>query len=248
MKILPWYLAYALGLTAALGGAGHRSRAASGSGPSRPRPKRILVVGGTGGTGRELIAQGLERGYQITALVRNAAALSEFGSRVAQVQGDVRDPVSVDRAMTGVDAVVSALGHKKFFGPSNLLSEGTGHMLAAMKAHQVRKLICVTSLGLGNSAGRMGLLYTLFVLPVVLPFYFWDKTRQERRIAQSDLDWVIVRPGRLTDAPARGQIRHGINEGNYLMTQSISRADVAAFMLDQLESDGYLRAAPGVVG
>ena len=92
----------------------------------------------------------------------------------------------------------------------------------------------------------MGLYYTLFTVPVILPFYFWDKTRQERLIAESNVEWVIVRPGVLTNADMRGRVRHGDRVGSFLWTVRISRGDVAAFMLNQLESDTYLRAAPGV--
>jgi hypothetical protein len=115
-----------------------------------------------------------------------------------------------------------------------------------MEAHGVPRLVCETSLGIGGSAGRMGLYYTLFTIPVILPFYFWDKTRQERLIAASDREWVIVRPGLLSNAERRGQLRHGPAVGSFLWTVRIGRADVASFMLDQLESDLYLRAAPGV--
>ena len=108
--------------------------------------------------------------------------------------------------------------------------------------------MCETSLGIGDSAGRMGLYYTLFTIPVVLPLYFWDKTRQERLIAENDVEWIIVRPGVLTNAEKRGRYRHGFDVGSFLWTVCISRADVADFMLNQLESDTYLRTAPGVCG
>jgi uncharacterized protein YbjT (DUF2867 family) len=84
------------------------------------------------------------------------------------------------------------------------------------------------------------------VIPIVVPFYFWDKTRQERSIARSNLEWVIVRPGVLTNGEKRGPIRHGRHVGNFLWTVRISRADVADFMLEQLSSDTYLRTAVGV--
>jgi putative NADH-flavin reductase len=92
----------------------------------------------------------------------------------------------------------------------------------------------------------MGLHYTFFVIPVILQFYFWDKTRQERMIAGSSREWVIVRPGALTNGDKRGRYRHGRRLGSFLWTVSISRADVADFMLDQLETDAHLRSAPGV--
>jgi hypothetical protein len=115
-----------------------------------------------------------------------------------------------------------------------------------MEAHGVSRFVCETSLGIGDSAGRMGLYYTFFTIPVILPFYFWDKTRQERIIARSNVEWIIVRPGVLTNAEKRGRYRHGSHIGSFLWTVRVSRADVADFMLDQLESDQYLQAATGV--
>ena len=115
-----------------------------------------------------------------------------------------------------------------------------------MEAHGVPRLVCETALGIGNSAGRMGLYFTLFVIPVILPFYFWDKTRQERLIAASQVEWVIVRPDVLTNGAKRGSTRQGPQIGSFLWTVRISRADVADFMLNQLASDGYLRSAPGL--
>ena len=115
-----------------------------------------------------------------------------------------------------------------------------------MEAHGVRRFVCETALGIGYSVGRMGLYYTLFVVPIILPFYFWDKTRQEQVIANSRADWIIVRPGALTNSAARGRYRHGPAVGSYLRTVRISRADVAAFMLDQLTNRTYVGATPGI--
>jgi hypothetical protein len=115
-----------------------------------------------------------------------------------------------------------------------------------METQGVQRFVCETALGIGDSAGRMGLYYTFFVIPVILPFYFWDKARQERLIAASRLDWVTVRPGVLTNGPKRGMYRHGRNVGNFLSTVRISRADVADFILSQMTDNTYLRVAPGV--
>jgi putative NADH-flavin reductase len=188
----------------------------------------------------------LERGHAVTALVRDPSRLQIDHPRLEVLQGDVLDYASVETAVRGQDAVLSALGHKRFFYPTRILSKGTRNILRAMAAHGVPRFVCETALGIGDSAGRMGLYYTLFVIPVILPFYFWDKTRQERLIAGSDAEWVIVRPGVLTDGAKRGSYRHGLRVGSFLRTVRISRADVAEFMLDQLGSDTYLRTAPGV--
>ena len=245
MILLLLYLAYAVGLSAALARAGHRSAPAPSAGAEHPRPDRLLIVGATGGTGRQLVAQALERGHAVTALVRDPSKLGTEHPRLTVIQGDVLDPDSVESAVRGQDAVLSALGHRRYFYPTRILSAGTRNVVRAMEVHGVPRLVGVTSLGLGDSAGRLGLTYTLFVIPVVLPFYFWDKARQERAIARSRVEWVIVRPGTLTNATGRGRTRHG-RVGSFLLTVRIARADVADFMLDQLTSDEYLRAAPGV--
>ena len=247
--MLLWFIAYALLLTVVLALAGHRSRQASttSAGSGTP-PKRVLIVGATGGTGRQLVSQALERGYDVTALVRDRSRLAIEHARLTVVQGDVMKPGDADAAVRGQDAVVSALGHKRFFYPNRILSSGTRNVLAAMRTHGVRRFVCETSLGLGDSAGRMGLYYTLFVVPVILPFYFWDKARQERVIASSGVDWIIVRSAALTNGAPTGRARHGGAVGSYLWTRSVSRADVAAFMLDQLTSDAYRGVAVGVRG
>jgi uncharacterized protein YbjT (DUF2867 family) len=248
MALLLLFGAYAILLSVALGRAGHRSQTQTvpSNGAPRHPPARVLILGATGGTGRQLVAQALERGYAVTALVRDPSRLPVHHPQLAVVSGDVLDAGSVEAAMRGQEAVLSALGHKRYFYPTRILSEGTGNILRAMETHGVPRFVCETALGIGDSAGRMGLYYTLFVIPVILPFYFWDKTRQERMIARSRVEWVIIRPGALTNGEKRGRYRHGLRIGSFLLTVRISRADVAEFMLNQLVSDTYLRTAPGL--
>jgi len=207
---------------------------------------RILVIGATGGTGKELVKHALDLGHMVTALARNPVEVTLKHERLSVVQGNVLDPVSIEVAVKGQDAVLSALGHKRWIIPSSILSQGTRIVVDAMKRLGVKRLICETSLGVGNSRGRLGLYYTLFVIPVIVFFYFRDKKKQEEIVRQSGLDWVIVRPGRLTNGRKRGTYRHGPDVGNYLWTVSISRADVAEFMLHQIENDEYLHQAAGV--
>jgi putative NADH-flavin reductase len=246
MILLLLFASYGIILSVTLARAGHHSL------PPRPRgapshnPERVLIVGATGGTGRQLVTQALERGYLVTALVRDPSRLQVDHRHLTIIQGDVLDERCVEDAMRGQEAVLSALGHKRYFYPTRILSEGTRNILRAMEAHGVPRLVCETSLGIGDSAGRLGLYYTLIVIPLILPFYFWDKTRQERLIAGSHVEWVIVRPGVLTNGNKRGSLRRGDGVGSLFLTARISRADVAEFMLDQLVSNAYLRTAPGV--
>ena len=90
-----------------------------------------------------------------------------------------------------------------------------------------------------------GFFYTFFIIPLVLPFYFWDKARQEQLIAESRVEWVIVRPGGLTNGEGRRTYRSG-EVGSFLGTVKISRADVAHFMLQQLVNESNLGRAVGV--
>lgn len=246
MTILLLLVFYAVGLSIALARSGHRSGAVRASDEPLPSPTRILIVGATGGTGRRLVAQALERGFWVTALVRNPSKLRMEHQHLTVVQGDVLDAVSIDTAMRGQEAVLSALGHKRYFYPTRIQSDGTKNILRAMESHGVRRFVCMTSLGIGDSAGRLGLIYTFFVIPVILPFYFWDKARQERAIAASGVDWTIVRPGALTNGRKRGRVRQGARLGNFIWTVNAPRADVAEFMIDQLTSSAYLRTAVGV--
>ncbi len=207
---------------------------------------RILIVGASGALGRELVAQALAGGHRVTALVRRPERFGLRHPNLDVVSGDVLDPAAVDTAVAGQEAVVSALGHKRWLRPTRILSTGTANVLAAMARHGVRRFVCVTSLGVGDSWWRMGLWYTLFVLPVILQFYFWDKLRQERLVRASALDWTIVRPGALTNGRPRSRWRVGGAIGNPLWTARIARADVARFLLDEAAHPHHLRETVAV--
>jgi putative NADH-flavin reductase len=246
MTILIVLVIYALAVNILLWRVGLHLSSQPAEDASTTKPNRILIIGATGGTGRRLVEQALERGYTVTAMARNPSKLGVESAQLKVVRGDVLDYESVAAAMQGQDAVLSALGHKRFFYPTRILSDGTRNILKAMEAHNVRRFVCETALGFGDTAGRMGLLYSLIVIPLVLPFYFFDKTRQEKLIVASNLDWVIVRPGALTNGVKRGSYRHGFNIGSFIIGARISRADVADFMLNQLESDDYLHTSTGM--
>ncbi len=206
----------------------------------------ILVIGSTGGTGRKIIQEALDQGHFVTAFARNPSKITIKHERLILAQGNVLEYDTLDLAMPGHDAVLCALGHKRWFIPSTILSEGTRNIIMAMQAHGVKRLVCETSLGIGDSWGRMGLYYTLFVIPFITYFYFRDKKLQEKLVRESGLDWVIVRPGHLTNGKKRGKYRHGPKLGSFFWTVLISRADVAEFMLNQAKDDTYLNQTVAV--
>jgi len=208
---------------------------------------KILIIGGTGGTGRQIIQQALEEGHQVTALVRSPEKIKIINAHLQIVKGNVLDRESVKRAVQGQEAVLSALGHKKFFIKTNILSEGTKNIIDAMEQYKANRFICITSLGIGDSRFKLGLYYTLFVIPFIVFFYFLGKEKQEKLIRNSKLDWTIVRPGQLTNGKRTGTYKHGPNVGSYILTKMISRANVAHFMLRQLEDRTYSRKAVGII-
>ncbi len=242
--LLCW-LVYALILTRALFRQPPRSRNAALLARRLDDPLALLVIGATGGTGREIVQQALAQGHKVTAFVRDPARLQIEHENLRVAQGDVMNYASVEAAMQGQDAVLCALGHKQFFRPTKILSEGTRHILHAMQVGKVPRIVVESSLGVCDAAGRLGLLATFLMVPLILPFYFWDRRRQERLVMHSEPDWIIVRPSVLTNGRRRGEYQHG-NVGSYILPTRISRADVASFMLRQLHSDTYLGGAPGI--
>lgn len=210
------------------------------------RALRLLVVGASGGTGRELVTQALAGGHEVTAFLRPASRRPDPHPRLRIVLGDVMVPDALRDAVAGQDAVVCALGHKRWFFPTRILSRGTEHLVAAMRGAGVTRLVVETALGIGDAWWQMGLQYTLFVRPVILPFYFHDKVRQEAVVRGSGLDWTIVRPGALTNGPALGRFRTGARVGHWLWTVRIARADVAAFMLAEAVAPRFSRQTVGL--
>lgn len=244
--ILLLLVVYALALTFALARKAPRRRNGKPVSRGWGNRLRVLVIGATGGTGRQLVRQALDLGHEVTAFVRKPAKLKIEHPNLRVVKGNVLDYASLESAMQGQNAVVSALGHKRFFYPTKILSGGTQNILRAMKDCGVPRFVCESSLGVGSAVGRLGLLSTFFMIPVILPFYFWDRVRQEKLIEESDADWVIVRPCVLTNSEPKGSYRHGANVGNYILTRRIARADVADFMLKQLTDDEHIGTAVGV--
>lgn len=207
----------------------------------------ILVFGATGRTGREIVKQGLEL-YHVTAFARDPADLTLEHPHLRVVRGDILDYESVEAAVKGQDAVLVALGKRfprKLFDATTL-TDGTRNIVRAMEAQGVTRLICETSLEVGDSEGQLGWFFRYFVIPFFLRRAFRDKETQEQVIRQSSLAWVIVRPGVLSNGPRTGDYHAGFSNPAVHMTARISRADVADFMLKQVESDTFLRRTPGL--
>ena len=207
-----------------------------------PRLK-ILVLGATGGTGRRIVSHALAFGHEVTALVRSPEKASDLkGARL--IAADVRDEKALREALKGQDAVVSALGTPASpFREVTLLSTATRALVDAMKAEHVARLICITGLGAGDSAGHGGLVFDNLIFPLLLRKVYADKNRQEAIVRDSGLDWVLVRPSILNDKPGRATVR-AFTDVSRFHGGTISRDDVARFVLDQLRGDAWLHRSP----
>lgn len=201
----------------------------------------IALFGATGGTGRQVLDQGIAQGHCIAALVRDPAKLPDQPG-LTKVRGDVLDPEPVSQCVTGADAVICVLGSHGRQDP--IEARGTERIIDAMRASGVRRFIVVTSLGVGDSRPRLSWPVRL-MMDVMLGPIMRAKEAQETLVKASGLDWTIVRPGGLTNGPRTGSYR--LDEDPSVKPGRVSRADVADFVLRQLADDSFLHRTPAVI-
>ena len=202
----------------------------------------FTLFGATGGTGHEITEQGLAQGHAITALVRDPTKLGIEHPNLHVIPGNVLDRDAVASAVVGSEAVIVSLGNTKN-NPDDVVSQGTRHVVDAMQQHGVRRLIIISSLGVGDSKDQVPLYFKL-IAKTVLRKAMQDKERQEEIVRSSGLDWTIVRPGGLRDGGPTGDY-HVSTDGS-LRAGMIQRGDVADFVLKQLDSTEYVGRAPAV--
>lgn len=203
----------------------------------------ILIIGATRGIGLQLLEQALQAGHNLTALVRNPQRLTKQHEWLRVITGDILDLESVRGAMVGQQAVCITIGIGVTWKPVTVFSEGTRNVLKAMYRGGVRRLICVTGIGAGDSRGHGGFLYDRFFKPLLLKTIYEDKDRQEALIQVSEADWTIVRPAFLTNGPLTKKYQV-ITDLSGVTAGKISRADVAHFILEELVANRYLGKAP----
>jgi putative NADH-flavin reductase len=204
---------------------------------------KLIIFGATGSLGRQLVAAALQNGHTVTAFGRSPAKLGMTDSKLNFVRGDVLEPVLVQQAMQGQESVICSLGA----GPKGVVrSLGTRNIVNAMRKASVRRLICQTTLGVGESRQNLDFFWKYLMFGLLLKKAFADHVEQERWVRQSSLDWIIVRPGAFTNGARTGEYRHGFAANDRTTKLKISRADLADFLLRQLADDTYLHKAVGI--
>ncbi len=202
---------------------------------------RLLVMGATGRTGREVVAQALAHGHEVTAFVHDVPPGIE-NAGVREVSGDVLDFRAVSSAVLGQEAVVFALSHGRS-AEGGVLANGIANIIHAMATYRVGKLVAVSAMGtFARNDRRLSLRYRTLVGTTLRSVYD-DLEAMERRIMASDLDWTIVRPSGFTDGPLTGDYRISLGGEVLKGAKQISRADVAAFVLKAVGGSAYSRRA-----
>lgn len=208
----------------------------------------VAVFGANGPTGRLVTQQALAEGHAVTAVTRHPAAFPLRHERLRVTPGDVFDLASVERAVAGQDAVLSALGVPFSREPITVYSQGVAHILRAMDEHGVRRFVCVSSSATDpRLEPQGGILFGRVLQPLVMNVFgrtlYDDMRRMETLVMASDVDWTILRPSGLFQTPAVTAYRVA---DAHLAARYTSRTDLADCMLRQLSDDRYLRMVVSV--
>jgi putative NADH-flavin reductase len=202
--------------------------------------KKILVLGATGGTGQQLVAQALEQGHEVTAFVRSPERLHITHDRLRVLAGSTTsDFNALAAAMHDQDIVISALGVGKSLKSSGLIARSVRAIVRAMESHSIRRLIFISAYGVGVTRRDVSLLPRMLIRLLLKDLYS-DKEAGEGDLRRSNLDWTLVYPTTLTNGPKTGRYR----VGERLVLRGlprVSRADVADFILAHLEDSQYLK-------
>ena len=203
---------------------------------------KLVIFGATGSIGSQVVEQALEEGYTVTAFVRNQSKLNIQHPKLNIFTGDVMNLTLVEQAVIGHDAAICVLGSgKKLMG--NVRSQGTKNIIQALEKVGVRRFICQSTLGAGDSWGNLNFYWKYIMFGFILRKVFADHQIQEQYVRQSNLDWTIIRPGAFIEGSRTGQYRHGFPSSDHSSSLTISRPDVADFILKQLTDNTYLGKA-----
>jgi putative NADH-flavin reductase len=219
---------------------------------------KLTIFAATGGIGRQLLEQAIAAGHDVTAVARNPQNLPPTPARVVTADLAVADAAALQSAVGGADAVLSALGARTK-ADTGVAARGTRAITEAMGASGVRRVIVVSAAPIGTvpSPGRPhpprhdpgdGFVIRYLAGPIVkraLRAHYADLAQMEDVLRDSDLDWTIVRPPRLTSKPVTGRYRTAYGQ-NIRRGLFVSRADVAHYMLRALSQSETFRQAVGI--
>ena len=204
---------------------------------------KFTIIGASHGIGRELLKLALSQGHEVTVLARQPEKINESAPNLKVIKGDILDLNSVKESIDSRDAICVCIGIPPTFKSVDVFSKGTQNVLNAIGENSSQRLVVVTGIGAGDSKGHGGFLYDKIVNPLLLKTIYADKDLSESLLKSSKVDWMIVRPGFLTNGPRTGQYRV-VDDLTGIKAGKISRADVADFILRQLQEPTHFSKTP----
>jgi uncharacterized protein YbjT (DUF2867 family) len=206
----------------------------------------VAVFGSTGKAGQEVLRQALSRGYTVIAYARNPSKIEFKHEALSVVQGQLADAALLEKAITSADCVISLLGPSSSVHDT-ALSDGVKNIIATMERVGVQRLIQVVTLSVTDPNDGKDLRFALMVGLVkrLLPGSYAEIVRIGQAVRASKLDWTLVRVPLLNDKPQTRNVHVGYL-GQGIVRTAVSRADVAWFMLEQVDKEEYLRKAPAI--
>jgi len=202
-----------------------------------PAHIHVLLLGGSGRVGRLVIDAAVRRGDIVTILARTPESVHTVSSAVRVVKGDALDANAVEGAVRGQDAVIYALGAGNVRS-TTLFSDSTRILITAMERQRVRRLVCITGVGAGDTKGHGGFIYDRLVYPLFTKGIYADKDIQEALIRQSSLDWTIVRPASFRKSAPATPLR-AVTDVEGVTLRTIAFSEVAGFVVDELGQRRY---------
>ena len=200
---------------------------------------QVIIFGATGSLGSYVVKEALAKGYSVKAFTRNTNKLKGIESpQLSIIQGDVFNWEAVQNAIKGTDAVLCCLGDG---AKGKVRAKGTQNIVKAMEYLGVKRLICQTTLGLGDSWHNLNFFWKYIMFGFLLKKAFVDHKIQEQHINTSKLDFTIVRPSAFTKELASRTFQVGFSAQTKNLRLKISRADVACFMVEQLSSTKFIK-------
>lgn len=204
---------------------------------------KLVIFGAGGKTGTLVTQQALDAGYEVVAYVRRPDSVTLEHENLKVVVGELSDRVKIKAVVAGADACVSTLGGKSLTKRATEFTQGIRHIVDAMEAEGVKRFIYMSSVGAGESRFLMGQPARFMIADVLLRIPLADHTLNEKQIAQSSLDWIVVRPGGLTDGPLSPVVNHGTEKVKIKGSPTISRASVAVFMVAHITDKTDIKKA-----
>ena len=212
---------------------------------------KILLIGATGRTGKLILKKAIEDKHEVTAIVRDPSKIKDLNAKV--IQGSPYDAETVKTAIKNCDAVICTLNVSrksdnpwaKLRSPKDLISRSVANALEGMKENNIKRIITLSALGAGDSKKKMPFIFNIFLSITNLKYAFTDHTRQEELLAESNMEWTVIRLPMLTDDNGEAEILVNKNNGVRL-NKNINRESVARFILSILNDQKYFKTVVGI--